>query len=463
MAYASGSIKCMAFITGDIAPLNRTEFGYAAIEGLAGTMLLVAQVRLSGPVSVDKVRGVLRQLVTAYPKMRAILAPGLHRYRFRILPEGPLIDQMFDHAFKVQPWIDLDDAQTLEAWHRELVNEQVPLEHGLCVRMRFVPHPTRPALIFAVHHIIADGMTMVHLLKQIMRGLNDQPIAPMPIEAPSMLGAVAPDVWWQWPGKVWQAMRHKQAESRLLASVNVQQVPTRLGEHYSCTGMRHHEMSTSTDQMRLAARKLGVSVNTFVVSALAQTFLAQAPDDPKAAAVIRLSVDLRKYYPASAGHGPLWGNHVGACLVIEQGAHKSAQERVRSVDASIKEKLDRYARREMCWTYLWEELMPWLGRTAIGHIGTKLQRAHRFPKISCHATSFGHVGAIDEPHAALRVDGVYVSVNSVAPLPLLLEKDGRLFAPTSWQLAETSMAEMADFHRRFDQAMASMVAEVNAA
>lgn len=452
----------MPFITDEIVPLNRTEHAYAAIEGLAGTMLMVSMVRLNGPADEARVRGVMRQVITAHAKLRAILEPGLHQYHFRILPESDLIDQMFDHAFKVQPHVDLDDPTALEAWHRELLNEQVPLEHGLCVRMRFVPHPERPAFLFAAPHIITDGMTMVHLLKQILRGLNGLPIEPMPVEGPSMLGAIAPEHWWQWPAKIWRARQHKMAESRRLAQLHIQQVPTRLGPHYTSTGFCHHTVPVGTADIRAAARKLGVSVNTFLVSAMAQTFLEQAPNDPKAAAVIRISVDMRKLYPASAGHGPLWGNHVGAYLVIEQQASKTAAERVRSVDASIKEGMARFTRREMCWTYLWEEFIPILGRTLVGHVGAQMKRKNRFPKISCHATTLGNVSEINPADAALRASQVFVCVNSISPLPVLTEMEGRLFVPTSWQLAETTPEEMADFHHRFDQALARMVAEVQA-
>jgi hypothetical protein len=160
----------------------------------------------------------------------------------------------------------------------------------------------------------------------------------------------------------------------------------------------------------------------------------------------------------SAGHGPLWGNHVGAFLVIEQDAHKPWAERVLSVDASIKEGQARYARREMCWTYLIEELMPWLGRTLIGHIGVKMKRANRFPQISCHATSLGDASAINPPEARIRFDQLYGLVNSISPLPVLIEMNGRLFIPTAWQLGETSVAEMDDFLSRLDQTLARMVA-----
>ena len=450
----------MAIITGDIVPLNRSEHGYAAIEGLAATMVQPYLLRLSQPVPEERVRRTLRELVTAYPKLRAALEPGWHRYHLRILPEGPLIDQMFELAYRVDPHVDVDDPRALEAWHRERINEVLPLERGLGLRARFVPHPERPVLCFGVPHILGDGMTMLQLVKQILRGLNGQPLEPMPLEAPSMIGAIAPEVWWQWPRQVLRSRRHKVQEARRLAGLNIQQWPTQLGSHYSITGLRHHDVPTPVAEMRRAARELGVSLNTFLIAALAQTFLDQAPNDAKAAAVIRISVNLRKYYRESAGHGPLWGNHVGAFLVIEEGARKPLRERVKSVDASIKEGQERYARREMCWTYLLEEAMPWLGRTLIGHIGVQLKRRGKFPKISCHATSLGDANHINLPDAAVRVVQIAPTVNSISPLPVLVEMNGRLSLPWSWQLGETPLAAVDDFNRRFNDTLARMVAEV---
>lgn len=453
----------MAFITDDIVPLNRTEFGYAAIEGLAAGVMQPYILRFNAPLDEALVRRVLRQLVSTYPKLRAMLEAGPHRYHFRILPDDHVVDQLFDQAYLVEPHIDVDDPVALEAWHRRMLNEVLPLERGIGMRVRFVPHPQRPVILFAVPHIFGDGMTMLKLVNQIVTGLNGLPMAPMGIEAPSMLGSVAPDKWWQWPVQVWRSRQHKVAEARLLKGLNVQQIPRRHSPNFSTTGLRHHVASTGAQAIRQAARKLGVSANAFQVAAIAQTFLAQAPDDPKAAAVIRISVNLRRYYPASAGHGPLWGNHVGAFLVIEQGGRKPLLERIRSVDAQIKEGQARYARREMCWTYLIEEMLPWLGRTLVGYVGVQLKRQDKFPRISVHATSLGDVSAvINPPDVPVRIDQFIPIVSSVAPLHALIEADGRLLLPTSWQLSETTPEDIADFMHRLDQTFAHMVAEVAA-
>jgi hypothetical protein len=446
-----------SIITGDIIPLNRTEHGYAALEGVAGTMLLPSLFRLSGPIEEAQLRRALRELVSAWPRLRAILEPGLHLYHFRILPDGPLMDQMVDRAFQVDPHINIDDPVALQEWQRSMMNEQVPLEHGPCYKMRFVPHPTSPAVILATPHIIADGLTVAFLVHQIMRSLNGLSVDPMAVEAPPMIGAIAPPKWWQWPIVMARARKHVVEQKKKLAAVKVLQVPTQLHSHYTTSGYRQHQMSIGTDEMRKATKKLGVSLNALVVASFAQTFLDQAPDDPKAAAVIRISVDMRRFYPREAGHGMLLGNHVGAYLVIEQGARKSARERLESIDAQLKEGIARYYRREMCWTYLFEEILPYLGRTLISHVAVNLMKSQKFPKISAHVTTGGNVNMINVPDKPLRIQQLYSTVNSVSPLSSTLEIDGKYFTPLSWQLSETSNEEMADFHRRLDANLVKLV------
>ena len=448
----------MRLITDDIIPLNRTEHAYAAVEGLSGAVMQPYILRFNAPLDEALVRRVLRSVVSSYPKLRAILEAGPHRYHLRILPDDHVVDQLFDHAYQVDRHIDIDDPLALERWHNRMLNEGTPLERGLGMRARFVPHAQRPVILFAMPHILGDGATMLHLVNLIVKGLNGLPIEPMPIEAPSMIGAIAPEHWWQWPAKIWRSRQHKVNEAQMLKGLNVQGIPRRHQPNFSTAAVRHHVLATDANALRQAARHLGVSSNTLQVAAIAQTFLEQAPDDPLAAAVIRISVNLRRYYPKEAGHGPLFGNHVGAFLVIETDPAKSLLDRVKSIDAAMKEGMARFVRREMCWTYLLEELMPWLGRTLIGYVAVQMKRNDRFPKISTHATSLGDVSRlINVPDAPVRIDGFTALVSSITPLPVLVEFDGQLNAPMSWQLSETSVADIDDFLRRLDDSCMRMV------
>ncbi|MBC7700579.1 hypothetical protein [Aquabacterium sp.] len=175
--------------------------------------------------------------------------------------------------------------------------------------------------------------------------------------------------------------------------------------------------------------------------------------------MIRVSVDLRRHYPESRRFGPLWGNHVGAFLVTEDDPRKSLPERVRSVGAHVKEGLDRFARREMCWTYLLEEAMPWLGRTLIGHVAHQLKRQNKCPKISCHCTSLGDVSGINPPGAAIRAIEFQPIVTSVALLMVMVELDGVFYLPTSWQRSDNTVQEIDAYLARLDRTFERLVGE----
>jgi hypothetical protein len=444
----------------DIIPLNRIEHGYVALEGLAGSALVSTCFRLSGPVDLAQVRRALRQLVTACPKMRSLVEPGKHLYHLRVMPDGPLMEQWVDQALVVDHGIDLEDIHQLEAWQRAGLNDQLPLEHGPLFMLRVVLDPKSPGFVFATPHLIGDGLTSAYMTHLLIRGLNGMSLEAMPIEAPSLIDAIKPEKWWQWPVQMWKSRQHKVSEKRRMAELDILQLPTQATSHYTSTGYRLSEVSMGADQMRKAAKKAGVSMNCMMVAACAQTFLDQALGNPKAAAVIRISIDMRRFYPKEDKHGPLWGNHVGAYLVIEQDVGKSTLDRLQSIDTQLKEGIARYSRREMCWSYLFDEIGPYLGRTLIGYIALHLKRKDRFPKISMHVTNGGNLNMINVPGQPLSIVWGCSTTFSASPLCATMEISGHYYAPITWQLAETSEAQVAEYHLRLDASLRRMVADI---
>jgi hypothetical protein len=449
-----------SLITSDIIPLNRTEHGYVAVDGFAGTMMVATVMRISQPITIEQVRKAARDLLTAYPRLRTVVQPGLWRYHMRILEDGPLMDQIAEVNCVEDAHIDVDDPMQFEDWQRRAVNEPMPLERGPAFKFRLAPHATSPGLMIGIHHLAADGMTHAFLVHNILRSLNGMNMEPIPVEAPSMIGAIQPEKWWQWPAQVWKSRQHKVAESKRLKEVNIVQIPTRLGQHYTSTGIRHHEVAMGASELRKAAKKAGISVNTLVVAAHADALLTPTANDPKAAAVIRISVDLRRFYPKEDKNGMLMGNHVGAYLIIEQGAKKSAMQRVKDVDASLKEGLARFTRREMSWTYLLDELSPYLGRTLIGHIAWALKRANKFPKISVHVTTGGNVTILNVPGQPVHLTKLFVMVPSISVLSGTVESNGRYFMPMAFQLAETSYEEIGAFQLAVEGSLTRMCQEI---
>jgi hypothetical protein len=433
-------------------PLNFSEHAYVAFDGVMGSMPQPYLLRFGAPLDTDQVRTVARELISANPRMRGIAEPGWREYHLHILPDDSgVVDQLFEMAWRVDDHVDALDNTALECLHNRLLNEVLPLERGLLCRFVFIPHARTPVLFIAVHHIVGDGRTMIHLVTELVKRLNGGPaMAVQPVESAQMVGAFAPDHWWQWPLQVWRSRAHVVRQKKQLRALHVKVCPREPQPYLSTHGLRHYTVPVRASALRPMARQLGLSLNSLITLAITETFLAQSPNDPQAAAVVRQSVDVRKYYPASRGYGPLWGNHVGAFLVIEQG-RKSLNERAASIKAQIDEGLARFTRREMFWTYAFNESFRWMGRTLLAHIVTYMQRTMKIAAISCHATSLGNVGSMNPPDARAPVIEFIPAVPSVSLLQVVSELDDRITMPVVWQRSETSQAQVDDYLARLSQ------------
>lgn len=440
-----------------VVPLNFSEHAYVAFDGFMGSMPQVYLLRFDQPLRARQVKHMARELVSTQSRLRGVIEPGWWRYHLRILTDDHIVDQLFEQAWRETPHINAQCELSLEREHQRLLNQVLPLERGLGCRFQFVDHARTPVLFMTVHHLLGDGRTMVHLLTQIMARLNGgPPMWPQAPEGPSLLGALKPPHWWQVPRQMWRSRAHVQKQAHVHAGLNIQQFLTPDQPVLSTHALRHFTASAPASALRPLARHLGLSLNSLITLALAETFLAMAPDDPKAAAVIRLSVDLRRYYPAQADHGPLWGNHVGAFLVTETGK-KTLQARADAIKAQVDEGLARFERREMLWTYLIYEVLPWLGRTAGSRLTMQMQRGLKLPRISAHATSLGNVSHLNPPGARIKLDLLMASVPSMAALHVLAEINDRIVMPLSWQRAEASVDQVDAYLARLDRTLARLV------
>lgn len=444
----------MSSTTTDILPLNHTEQAYVAVDGLAGSMGITYLLQFDQPMDDAQVRAVVREMVSAYPRFRGVVEPRVHRYQLRILDDGDTTDQLFDQAWRWMPHLDAENPRHLEALHQQLLNDVLPLERGLACRFHFIPHERSPVLLITVHHLLFDGRSALQFMGDLIKRLNGgPPMQPQPLDAPSHLGALAPLDWWQWPAKLWRSRAHARQQAAQLAQCHVQQAAPQGHARMSTHMVRHHTLAGTTHEWRALAKRLGLSLNSLVTLALCEVYLSYAPKDSRAAAAVRQSVDLRRYYPE--GSGPLLGNHVGAFLVVEQGA-KSLAERAASIKAQIDEGMARFDRREMLWNQWPMMLAPFLGRSILSRAVLDMQRRGRMPRISCHATSLGNLNHLNPPDAQVKLKHFTVVVPSISTLHVISELNDRLSMPVIWQRCDASVEQMDDYLRRVDQVFADL-------
>ena len=438
-------------------PLNYSEHGYLALDGLIGAAMLVFGVRFNQPVAPEALRDVMRELVSAWPRLRGVVEPGWHMHQLRILADDDRVDQLFELAWSVEPQVDAGDPQALEAMQSRLVNEVLPLERGLLCRFRLLPHPQTPVLWFSVHHLIADGRTLHAMWGEVMARLNGgPPMRAQPLDAPSMLHAVRPAHLWQWPRQMWRSRQHAQALASQLKPLNVQRLSAPWRSDPSCHMVTHHTLPVAASVLRRHARQLGVSVNSLITVCLAETYLALAADDPHAAAVIRTNVDLRRFYPPALAGRPLWGNHVASVLMVETG-RKTLQARAASIQSQMDEAVRRFEHREAFWMYLFLELTPWFGRTAVNRILRNV-RAKGFVPQSCHVSNLGNAGSINPPDARIRAIDYMPAVAMADTVQFIVEIDDRISMPLMWERCEATPDDIQAHLRRLDDTLLRLLA-----
>lgn len=444
----------------DLISLNRSEHMYWAAEGYLGAINQPYILRFDGPVDVELIRQTLRELTSAYPRMRSIIEPSALSYHLRILPDDLYIDQLFADTFRIQAGVDPSSREALSAFHSDFLNEPISLERGLPWRARFIPHATHPALVFSVHHIIGDGRSMIQMLCAIMARINGQPVAPCKVDNSSMLPAVLPRKWWQWPGSIMRWWRNAKADAQAVKGMNVVSLSRRSSPRYTTNTVYYHELPCPADTVKALAKANGTTVNTLLTTVMCNTFLAMAADDPKALAAMRISVDLRRYYPE--GSAPEFGNFVHSFTVLAR-RQATLKAQIQSIETQVKEHLARYERRDYALPLLFYEALPLLGRNLFSHLIVRAKAKGTLPKLSCHFSNLGGAEFINPKNATVKLHELWPATLSSVFLTGALSLNGKQFIPIIQQNDEIPNDVVMAFRHELDRQIHALMNETQAA
>lgn len=433
---------------GTVVPLNRTEHLFWASEGYLGAITQPYLLRLDAPVDEALVRQALRELTSAYPRLRGVIEPTALKYRLRILPDDRAIDQLFQDAYRVVRGVDATDREALRAFHTDLLNEPLSLERGLPWRARFIPHAQTPALIFSLHHIIGDGRSLIQMLSAIVARLNGHAVKPCPLQSPSMVPAVTPLKWTGWLASIAAWWRNTRADADAKRGLQLVSLATHQSKRFTTSHIHYHELPFNQEQLRVVSKQMGTTVNNLVTAVLANAFLARQPDNPQAMAAIRISVDLRRYFPKE--QQPEIGNFV-ASFTVRARHQPSLAEQVASVEKQVKDNLARYERREYALPLMLYECLPLMGRNLYSHLITRAKAKGALSDLSCHFSNLGSAEFINPPDATVRVTEFWPSTVSTALIIGMVILGGKLFLPVIYQNDETEWASIQGFLQTLEQ------------
>lgn len=371
-----------------VIKLNRSEQASLAAEDPLGPINIVYLMRFDRPVDAALMRQALWDLMMAFPRLRALLSPGWWTYRLEILDDEFLLRSLFDMAFRERDQPVLNTQAECEAAQTAALNTPLSLQRDLPWRAEFDPRPAQPTLLLTVHHIMADGTSMAYLTQALLARLQGQTILPCPIEPSSQMPGLLPRRLRQWPESVWawwQASRRDALQARDMRIVRLQ---TRHHPRFSHVRVHHAALPCTLSQFKAAAKAAPTTLNTLLVACLAQTFLAPHREDPRAVAVLRIAVDLRKYFPE--GCAPRIGNHV-VNLVVHARHRASLADQIQSIHEQITDHLGRFERHENTIPALIQAAQPFIGRRLISKALQALRASGGLSKTTAFITNVGSV------------------------------------------------------------------------
>jgi NRPS condensation-like uncharacterized protein len=439
---------------GTLVPLNRTEHMFWAGEGYLGSITQPYLVRFDGPVDAALIRQALRELTSAYPRLRGVIVPTLCTYKLKILPDDGIIDALLDDAYRIVPGVDASSREALVDYHSALINEALSMERGLPWRARFIPHPTQPALVFSLHHIIGDGRSLVQMISAIIGRLSGQPIKAVPLQSHSMVPAVVPVKWTQWPASILGWWRNARQDAKDKQGLKVVTLASRHSTRFTTSSIHYHDLPCSPAQTRALAKQMGTTLNSLLTAIIANTLLAREAGNPKAVAAIRISYDLRKLFPK--GLQPEIGNFVSSFAVMARHQPTLAAQ-IQSIETQVKAQLARYERREYALPLLMYELLPVIGRRLYSYAVTKAKADGKLQDVSCHFSNLGSADFINPPEAKVRITEFWPTTQPVATVFGLLSLGDKLCFSVMHQNDETDRQTVKEFLQALDQELRSLV------
>jgi NRPS condensation-like uncharacterized protein len=440
---------------GTLVPLNRTEHMFWATEGYIGSIIQPYLLRLEGEVDEARIRAALRALTSAYPRLRGVVVPTGSTYALKILPDDRVVDQLFEAAIHVDPHVDLDDPQALQAWHTHVLNQPLQLERGLPWRAHWVPHPTRPALVFALHHIIGDGRSLIGMITAILGHLSGQPIEPRPLQSPSMVAAVVPPTWTGWLASIQGWRRNTQSDAALKQGEQILLLSKRSSPKFTTSTIRHHLLPCTPAQLKALSKQMNTTVNSLLTAVLANTFLASAPGNPAATAAIRISFDLRRHFPE--GTAPEVGNFVSS-FPVRARHQPDLQAQINAIERQVKDNIGRYERREYALPLMLYEVLPIIGRRLYSLLVVGAKQRGKIPPMSVHFSNLGMAEHIQPKDAKVRIAEVWPTAMGTTPVFGLVTLGDKVLLATNTQDDEIDPQDVDAFLHALDGQLRALIA-----
>ncbi len=414
-------------------PLNRSELNYLAMEGVLGSVAMYFALRFDAPLPEGAMRRAMRRLVSVHPRLRGVVESRPFSHRLRILDDAQ-VDALFEEAYREVSG-EGADLSAVERYVELQTNTRFDVARGLNFRAHFLVDATRPVLVFVLHHILVDGRAASMIVDDLMKLLNGIELEVLPLDPPSMLPAILPPNGPERRDSLRRSFSRNRRAKRALRAHSVMRLHTVPRGAFGPTGIRMRALPVSMQEIRRAASMRGCTIGSLLLAALAGAIDASSAKSGGDAATVRISVDLRKYYPGERKPGI--GNYV-ATFLVPLTRFGSIAELAREAEEGMREGIAAFERREMSYPLLLQELATYLGPSFF-RLGARVgKRFGWVPANTCHYSNLGDVDSLNRHGERSKLVEFTAIAPNVCPFFTTQGMNGQVFLAASFQRDELS-------------------------
>ncbi len=439
---------------GASVPLNRSELNYLAMEGILGSVGMHFVLRFEAPLPRGALESAMRRLVSLHPRLRGVVVsrPGSHR--LRILDDDARTDRLFHAAYRE---VDGEgaDAGSVERYVEALVNTRFDIRRGFAFRAHVLLGGAAPVLVFAIHHVLADGRSGVAMIDDLMQLLNGQEPPAAKLEDPSMMAAILPRGAAERRDALVRSYGRHRRQREAMRGRRVIRLDAKGNRRFGPIGVRIRLLPIPMKAMRRAASARGCTVGSLVLAAIASAIGTSEARSEGDLATVRISVDLRRYFPEPSR--PVIGNYVGTFLV-PLAPHDPMESVAREAEAGMRDGIAAFERHEMSYPLLQQELASLLGPTFFS-VGARVgKRLGLVPVNTCHYSNLGDIQALNR-HGGTKVAEFYGTAPNVCPFITTMGLGDRVSLAASFDRGEISDLDADVFMDAVGRAIVELVGE----
>jgi len=428
--------------------LNQTDFINLMFNKILPSITQIITIRFKTKHSPDEIKRAMRRILSLYDRLRLYVRPTLFSHRIFIYDDDDSItEKYFKGSFRVIPGVTYDSPRYLE-YRRKVLNEPFSLESELPLTISYFPDDPEPVLLLSVHHLVCDGMGWIHMIDALMAILNGESPPPVPLEDPSLTGAIFEKPYYRFPLQLLRSYRKYKETVRERKNDKVYMLPHIHSDTLGLFDMQQQYLAIDLAALKKKAGEMNCTINVLIFAALAIAMRKRTAEHSGNAVHIIFYIDLRPFFD---GRRPIYGNFVSSAIIrVEEKLFSDYMGMIRKINAQLNRNLEIVSSRDLLYPFLLNKLSTFLGIRIYTWLALYFLKKRDALLPSCLYSNLGNLDRLNSHGTHARLTEALASVGQMGIFFTTSTIDDRMSTNVSYPSDEYSYNEIREFIRMIE-------------